>query len=115
MPSTNIQFNYLYRDVGNYKAFSSEVFSNPSKLNIKEIEERIRIALIDEQFFDPLAWGITRLEIAEWDDELDHEWHEFLSVERTGKLATKSILQLLSMINHESKNSNVSLFEGDNK
>lgn len=98
MPPINLQFNYLYRDAGNYKAFGYEVFSNPDKLELKEIERRIRTALIDEQFFDPSEWGVTRLEITEWDDELDHDWHEFRSVERSNKVATRSIWQLLEKL-----------------
>lgn len=98
MPKTNIQFNYLYRDAGNFKAFGNEVFSNTDKLSIGAIDQRIRAALIDEQFFNPLEWGIKRLEIAEWDDELDHDWHAFVSVEPTTKPATRSIEQLFKRI-----------------
>lgn len=90
MAIRNIQLNYLYRDAGNYKAFGNEVFSNPDKLSVKEIERQIRTVLIDEQFFDPSRWGVKRLEIAEWDDELDHDWHEFKSFKITHAEATNS-------------------------
>lgn len=99
MSKANIQFNYLYRDAGNYKAFASQVFSNPDNLGLEDVEMKIRSALIDEQFFEPSKWGIKRLKIAEWDDALDHLWHEFRSVERTSKVSTVPIGQFLERIN----------------
>jgi hypothetical protein len=76
-----VQFKYLYRDAGNYKIYGEEIFLNPDGISIQEIESKIRTALIDGQFFDPKKWGVKRLRFEEWDEELDHEWNEFESVE----------------------------------
>lgn len=46
----NVEFQYLYRDSGNYKNCGSIVFKSRSK-NIQSIDEEIRQNLIDGQFF----------------------------------------------------------------
>jgi hypothetical protein len=86
--SMNIQFNYLYRDAGNHKVFGSEVFSNSVVLTVEEIELKIRANLIDGEFFDPKKWGLPRLGFSDWDDEIDHTWNEFESVEATEEEVT---------------------------
>ena len=77
----NIRFNYLYRDAGNYKQYGGVVFTNPNGRPVNEIDQTIRAALIDGEFFDARQWQLPDLRSEEWDDELDHEWHEFESVE----------------------------------
>jgi hypothetical protein len=79
----NIKFSYLYRDAVNYKVYGSVVFSNPEKLSVREIEGRIRARLIDGEFFDPVEWNVPRLQILPLDEELDHAWNEFESIEQT--------------------------------
>ena len=73
----NIKFNYLYRDAGNYKVYGSQIFSNPDRLNLEDIEGQIRSVLIDGEFFEPLKWGLRALRFLEWIDDLDHYWNEF--------------------------------------
>jgi hypothetical protein len=34
----NIKFNYLYRDGGNYKNYSSVIFRNPTNTDLAELE-----------------------------------------------------------------------------
>jgi hypothetical protein len=77
----NIRFNYLYRDGGNYKQYGSVVFSNPHHRALREVEQSIRSALIDGEFFNASRWQLPDLREQEWDDEMDHDWHEFESVE----------------------------------
>jgi hypothetical protein len=77
----NIRFNYLYRDAGNYKQHGSVVFSNAHHRALREVEQSIRSALIDGEFFNASRWQLPDLSEQEWDDELDHDWHEFESVE----------------------------------
>ncbi len=77
----NIKFNYLYRDAGNYKQYGSVTFANPQGIPVDEIERNIRAALIDGEFFRPKQWEVPNLHGYEWDDELDHDWHEFERVE----------------------------------
>lgn len=76
-----IRFNYLYRDAGNYKQYGHLIFSNSNNLTLREVEDRIRAALIDGEFFNARQWGLPELRGFEWDDDLDHEWHEYVSVE----------------------------------
>jgi hypothetical protein len=85
----NIKFNYLYRDAGNFKVWAFEVFSNPDSLELKIIEDKIKKALIDGEFFDPEKWGVKRLKHDDWVPELDHGWNEFESVEVTGDELTQ--------------------------
>jgi hypothetical protein len=80
---TNIKFNYLYRDGGNYKVWGSEILSNPDSILLVEVEQRIRKSLIDGEFFDPKYWKVKRLKHSDWVPELDHTWNEFDSIEMT--------------------------------
>lgn len=95
----NIKFNYLYRDGGNYKIYGSQVFSNPKKLPLKEIETKITANLIDGEFFDPKEWNIPALVFAEWDEDIDHGWNEFESVEESAeKVTTGTIDEFLQNV-----------------
>lgn len=73
----NIQFSYLYRDAGNFKNFGDVIFSNTSKLSLDELRSMITKALIDEMFFDAFKSNIPPLFFEDYDDDLDHDWHEF--------------------------------------
>lgn len=83
----NIKFLYLYRDAGNYKQFGDIVFSNPSSLDISEIENTIRKYLIDGEFFQPLKWNIPLIYENNYDPTIDHDWYEFISIESTQEKA----------------------------
>lgn len=73
----NIEFCYLYRDAGNFKQFGSIVFANEKLLGFDAITQALKRVLIDELFFDPLAANVPRLFFDNYDEELDHDWHEF--------------------------------------
>ncbi len=77
----NIQFNYLHRDLGNYKIFGNLVFSNPHNLDIQEIKTLFKKHLIDGQYFYPEKFGIKRFE----DEPIgcESDWYEFESLEIT--------------------------------
>ena len=75
--------NYLYRDAGNYKQHGCVVFENPNNWRLNEVDQRIRAALIEGEFFVARHWGLPDLRGDEWNDELDHDWHEFESVGET--------------------------------
>jgi hypothetical protein len=47
---TNIKFNYLYRDAGNYKQFGNIVLSNLNNIALDLIEDIVRGNLIDGEF-----------------------------------------------------------------
>ena len=78
-----IRFNYLYRDSGNYKKFGSKLFSNPERIPIKDIEQKIRQNLIDQQYFYPDRVGIKKFKFHQYLD--DYSWYEFVSVEMVEK------------------------------
>lgn len=96
----NIKFNYLYRAASNYKQFGFQIFSNPDNLSLLEIETRIRAGLIDGEFFDPVKWGVPRLQFDEWDPEVDHEWNEFEGVDFTNEVTTQGPISELVGITH---------------
>src|SRR5688572_3430957 len=84
----NIKFNYLYRDAGNYKQYGAVVFVNPKNLSASEVERKIRARLIDGEFFEPSKWKLTALGFEEWNDDLEHFWNEFESVQSTSEEPT---------------------------
>lgn len=79
--SENIQLFYLYRDAGNYKLFGQVIFRNPENLTIEEILQKIQAKLIDGEFFDAKKWGLPVLQFENFNEELDHPWHEFEKIE----------------------------------
>lgn len=72
-----IQFNYLYRDAGNFKQFGSVVFDNKECIPTDVLKNQFRTTLIDGQHFVAADVGIPNLWVCAYDAELDHEWHEF--------------------------------------
>jgi len=73
----NIRMDYLYRDAGNYKTWSAVVVPNaPSPISSHEADAIARASLIDGGWFVAAAAGLPDLRGNEWDDELDHDWHE---------------------------------------
>lgn len=86
----NIKFNYLYRDAGNYKTYGSIIFSNPHRLSINIILEKIEQFFVDAECFNPSDLKIHALKHSDfdYDSELDHSWNEFESIEETDEEAT---------------------------
>jgi len=80
----NIKLNYLYRDGGNYKQFGYVIFSNPNRVDIKIIGAIINESLIDGEFFIAEKWEVPSL-FFEVQNEDDHAWHEFESIEITNE------------------------------
>ena len=81
--SNNIRFSYLYRDGGNYKLYGEVIFSNQEAMLVDEIELQIRQHLLDGEFFNPTDWGIVPLSFDKYDEEMDHQWHEYERIEET--------------------------------
>jgi len=88
--NNNIRFNYLYRDAGNYKEFGEIIFTNQDSKSLEEIELAIRKNLIEGEFFIPEKWNIPRLSFENYLPELDHDYHEFESVEITDENPTEN-------------------------
>jgi hypothetical protein len=89
----NIKLCYLYRDAGNYKQYNEIVFTNPTRLPLEEIKQTILKNLIDGSWFIAKHWNVPDMHFKEytWDSEIDHEWHEFDSVEATADTPAKDI------------------------
>ncbi len=81
----NIQFDYLYRDGSNYKNYSFVIFENPDQIDLKPLDILIKSKLIGGQFFFVTDWQLLDLHFDNWDEQLDHNWHEFESMEFTDK------------------------------
>ena len=98
--SEGIRLNYLYRDAGNYKEYGEMIFTNKDSKSIEEIELVLRKNLIEGEFFIPEKWNIPRLSFENYLPELDHDYHEFESLELTNESSTENcdISSLLNLI-----------------
>ncbi|HLP12185.1 MAG TPA: hypothetical protein VK177_09665 [Flavobacteriales bacterium] len=95
----NIQFNYLYRDAGNYKNHGSVVFSNPASLSLEEIDKAIRARLIEGVWFLHEDFGVPPLFFNDHDvNGDDHGWHEYVGVESCCDKALQLIDELIKLI-----------------
>ena len=72
----NTNFEYLYRDAGNYKWFSEVVIAGVLKL------EDIEHFLFEHHFFIPSEVGLPGLQ-PEVLTEDDHIWHEIISLKES--------------------------------
>ncbi|MEM8530412.1 MAG: hypothetical protein AAGF95_06195 [Chloroflexota bacterium] len=79
----NIAFHYLYRDGANYKTWNYIVFTNPSEMDIKAVEERLRNAFESKELF--IADQVRVPEVFSYLQSTvthdDHCYHEFASLE----------------------------------
>ena len=73
----NIQFEYLYRDYGNFKRWGVIVFSNPNKIDVDRVVSKAEEVLIDGLYFWPSKVSLPDLHFEKYIDHLDHGWHEF--------------------------------------
>ena len=72
----NIRFEYLYRDAGNFKNWGEVVFSNPRDIPASVAASMAEDVLIDRAFFVASKAGVPDLHFSEYNEELDHGWHE---------------------------------------
>lgn len=79
----NILLTYLYRDAGNYKYWGEVVFPNPDGTDPATFEAEARRHLIDRHWFVAEDVGLPDLRTDDWDDEIDHDWHEVHSFAAT--------------------------------
>lgn len=77
----NIKLSYLYRDSGNYKNFGEVIFDNPTNINLEKITRLLKPKLIDGQYFYAKDWGLPDMHFDEWNEELDHGFHEYKNLE----------------------------------
>lgn len=84
----NIRFSYLYRDAGNFKNWGEIIFSNPHNVPLENLSAQVKLALLDEMYFDAFAVGVPDRFFDDYDEELDHDWHEFECLEQVDSPAT---------------------------
>jgi len=86
-----IKFNYLYRDVANYKKYGFVICPNPDNMGLSEIEILIRSKLIDGEWFYADEWGLPELFLETVDFRVDPTWHEFEGMEYSNEVAVQLI------------------------
>ncbi|WP_184551056.1 hypothetical protein [Mucilaginibacter sp. FT3.2] len=101
----NIQFNYLYRDAGNYKNFGSVIFANPSNIGVTELSGLIQSNLIDQTWFYNHYWHLPDLRPKTFNNHTDPTWHEFERVGYTDEAANFKIelSEFIKLIMRESR------------
>ncbi|WP_029035795.1 hypothetical protein [Salinimicrobium terrae] len=89
MQKTNISFQYLHRDDGNYKTYGEIIFANREGLSLEEAEKNLRKKLIDSEFFYPSNNGIPFFQ--EHKNSLYFaDWYEFQEFSKTTAEPTDS-------------------------
>ena len=100
----NTKFRYLYRDAGNNKSYESTVFKGafaPSDV------ERLKRALESSMYFVAEQVGVPAAYLFmhgyEFDQEIDHWYHEFDDLELTQEQATdgRTIEEFLEQVERE--------------
>ena len=83
--TTNVRLTYMYRDGANYKKWNSVVFSNPERVGVASIKDRLQAAfLVDDAFVaDQVRLPEVFLYSDGQIDRDDHCLHEFCSIEKT--------------------------------
>jgi hypothetical protein len=84
----NICFHYVYRDTSNYKNWGEVVFQASEDLPLNELEQKIRAALIDGEFFYAENANIPTLYFDIWRESQDVTWHAFSGLSTTNEPAT---------------------------
>lgn len=79
----NISFEYLYRDAGNYKLYGTIVFKNENNVPLIFLHRAIEACLYQRIYFIPELLEIPRLKFRDYNEDLDHFWHEFDSISET--------------------------------
>ena len=87
----NIQFEYLYRDSGNYKNWGQLVFANPQNISVESLKRKAAKFLIEQLYFVAEKARIPDLHFDEFDTAVDHAWHEYYSFEPTNTLPTDAL------------------------
>jgi len=99
--ATNIRFNYLYRDSGNYKKFGHKDYSNPEELTLEEAEKQLREQLISTEFFYPEHASIPRFRFHRY--LCNYSWYEFENLELVeGHKCTTQFNELIEQLKKNS-------------
>ncbi len=89
----NIEFRYMYRDMGNFKNYGEVVFGNRLNFNPEEIRKQIFRFLGSDHIIKASDLRIPDLYFKNfpYDPELDHEMHEFFEVSESELPASDAI------------------------
>ncbi len=102
----NILFEYLYRDAGNNKKWGEVVFSNDAQIDLAALNNKIKNALIDGEFFIADKSCLPKIGFDK-KNELDHEWYEFSKISLTRKISddplSRDISEFISALKESSK------------
>lgn len=103
----NIRFEYLYRDGGNFKKWGEVVFLNPHNVSVDVVMSMARDVLIDQTYFVANKACLPDLHFREYDEQLDHGWHEAHAFQPTDDAAndpqSRSIEELMESLRFASK------------
>lgn len=83
----NIRFEYLYRDGGNFKNWGGVVFFNPHHVSADVVMSMAKNVLIDQAYFVANKACVPDLHFGEYDEQLDHGWHEAHAFQTTDDAA----------------------------
>jgi len=106
---SNVKFNYLYRDGGNFKSWGEVIFSNLENLPVNEIEAKLINAFLPDNQFIASQIDIPEkfLLLDGKFTKYDHCYHEFDCVEICQENSTdvldRSISDFLENIEMASK------------
>lgn len=95
---SNIRFNYLYRDGGNFKFWGEVIFANPKRLSLKGVETRLNRAFLPDGLFIasqiaiPEKFPFPKVAI----NQNDHCFHEFDCIETCTGNTTDSLERSVS-------------------
>ena len=78
----------MYRDAANYKNHGEAIFANPDNVTVEEALAIIKPTLFDGEWFYVNEWGLKDLHFEKWDNETDHTWHEFVSLQPSDEPVT---------------------------
>ncbi|MGA3262411.1 MAG: hypothetical protein ABSC47_00015 [Terracidiphilus sp.] len=81
----NVEFQYRYRDFGNFKRYGSVVFGNESGLLIDDISRSLLQLTGDDETFAAFRLGIPEIFFTDfpYNPSLDWEMHEYCGVSPT--------------------------------
>ena len=97
----NVEFEYMYRDFGNFKNYNSVVFGNQLDLSADEIHRTICGILGGDHNFEAAQLGLPEMFFKQfpYDPELDWPMHEYYAVKESdlpvNDLERRDILDLI--------------------
>lgn len=94
----NVEFNYRYRDFGNFKKYGSVVFGNRAGIPLEKIHQALLQLTGDEEAFVASELAIPEMFFTEfpYSPRLDWEMHEYCGVSETNAQVDDTLLRDIS-------------------